>query len=84
MQPWKLYSMVSTLLVIDIIILGVWQVYDPLERSIQVFPLEMPISTEVDISIRPELEHCESVHHSIWLGKKNFLPADAEYLSSIN
>jgi gamma-aminobutyric acid type B receptor len=63
--------MVAALLVIDVIILGVWHLYDPLQRSIQVFPLEMPMSTEADIKIRPELEHCESVNHSVWLGNRN-------------
>ncbi|XP_065201019.1 gamma-aminobutyric acid type B receptor subunit 1 isoform X2 [Planococcus citri] len=67
-QPWKLYSMVAGLLMIDLIVLSVWQIYDPLQRSIQVFPLELPISAEDDIKIRPELEHCESTNHSIWLG----------------
>lgn len=61
--------MVAGLLVFDVIVLSIWQIYDPLQRSVQVFPLELPASTEYDIKIRPELEHCESVNHSIWLGK---------------
>lgn len=68
MQPWKLYSMVAALLIIDLILLSVWQIYDPLQRSIQIFPLELPATTEYDIKIRPELEHCESNNHSVWLG----------------
>lgn len=69
MQPWKLYSMVSGLLVIDLIVLTAWQVYDPLQRRMQVFPLEDPASTDDDVKILPELEHCESENHSLWLGR---------------
>lgn len=67
-QPWKLYSMVGALLAIDIVILGVWQLVDPLQRKIEVFALEAPQEDD-DARIRPELEHCESMHHSVWLGK---------------
>ncbi|XP_044010005.1 gamma-aminobutyric acid type B receptor subunit 1 isoform X3 [Aphidius gifuensis] len=67
-QPWKLYTMVSSLLVIDICILGAWQWLDPLQRTIEVFPLELPPYGDDDARIRPELEHCESHHQSVWLG----------------
>lgn len=69
-QPWKLYTMVSVLLVIDIILLGCWQGIDPLQRTIEVFPLEASTQGDDDARIRPELEHCESEHNSIWLGKR--------------
>ena len=69
MQPWKLYTMVTGLLSIDFCILLVWQIYDPLQRTIEVFPLEDPVNTDDDIKIRPELEHCESENNSVWLGK---------------
>lgn len=68
-QPWKLYTMVSSLLIIDICILGAWQWLDPLQRTIEVFPLELPPYGDDDARIRPELEHCESHHQSVWLGK---------------
>lgn len=68
-QPWKLYSMVSVLLAIDIVILGVWQFVDPLQRTIELFPLEASTVGEDDARIRPEVEHCESEHNGIWLGK---------------
>ena len=68
-QPWKLYTMVSALLAVDIVILGAWQGLDPLQRTIEVFPLKSPISGDDDAMIRPELEHCESEHNGIWLGK---------------
>lgn len=67
-EPWKLYTMVSGLLAIDICILLAWQILDPLQRRIETFPLENPISTMDDIQIRPELEHCESQNNSVWLG----------------
>lgn len=73
MQPWKLYSMVGGLLFIDLLVLSAWQWIDPLQRSIQTFPLELPTSTEIDIKIRPELEHCESTNHAFWLGKDHCL-----------
>ncbi|XP_015186034.1 PREDICTED: gamma-aminobutyric acid type B receptor subunit 1 isoform X2 [Polistes dominula] len=67
-QPWKLYTMVSGLLVMDIVLLGLWQGFHPLQRNIEVFPLESPPTGDDDARIRPELEHCESEHNSIWLG----------------
>ncbi|CAK9821809.1 Gamma-aminobutyric acid type B receptor subunit 1 [Anthophora retusa] len=68
-QPWKLYTMVSGLLAVDIVLLISWQVLDPLQRKIETFPLEAPPFGDDDARIRPELEHCESIHNSIWLGK---------------
>ncbi|XP_023288491.1 gamma-aminobutyric acid type B receptor subunit 1 [Orussus abietinus] len=67
-QPWKLYTMVSALLAIDVVILGIWQGLDPLQRTIEVFPLESPPFGDDDARIRPELEHCESEHNGMWLG----------------
>ncbi|XP_029037145.2 gamma-aminobutyric acid type B receptor subunit 1 isoform X1 [Osmia bicornis bicornis] len=67
-QPWKLYTMVSGLLVLDIVLLVSWQVLDPLQRKMETFPLESPPYGDDDARIRPELEHCESAHNNIWLG----------------
>ncbi|XP_015522970.1 gamma-aminobutyric acid type B receptor subunit 1 isoform X1 [Neodiprion pinetum] len=67
-QPWKLYTMVSALLTIDVIILSAWQLLDPLQRRIEVFQLEPSLYGDDDARIRPELEHCESDHNIIWLG----------------
>ncbi|XP_048517566.1 gamma-aminobutyric acid type B receptor subunit 1 isoform X2 [Dendroctonus ponderosae] len=66
-QPWKLYSMVSGLLVIDLFIMIPWQVIDPLQRRVELFPLEDPLEESDDSKIRPELEHCESHHNNVWL-----------------
>ncbi|XP_069685797.1 gamma-aminobutyric acid type B receptor subunit 1 isoform X3 [Periplaneta americana] len=67
-EPWKLYLMVTGFLLVDLVLLLTWQLYDPLQRRIEVFPLEDPVSTEDDIKIRPELEHCESENNNVWLG----------------
>uniref|UniRef100_A0A061QLL2 Gamma-aminobutyric acid type B receptor subunit 2 n=1 Tax=Cupiennius salei TaxID=6928 RepID=A0A061QLL2_CUPSA len=64
---WKLYVMVCVLLFIDIIILSAWQFIDPLQRKLEVFPLEDPPESQ-DIKIAPQLEHCESENNAIWLG----------------
>lgn len=67
-EPWKLYTMVTGLLCVDLLILLTWQLYDPLQRRLEAFPLEDPLSSTDDMKIRPEVEHCESVNNSIWLG----------------
>lgn len=61
--------MVSGLLSVDLVILLTWQFSDPLQRRLESFPLEDPLSSNDDIKIRPELEHCESENNSVWLGK---------------
>lgn len=68
-QPWKLYTMVSGLLAMDIVLLMSWQVLDPLQRKMETFPLESSPFGDDDARIRPELEHCESGHNNIWLSK---------------
>ncbi|XP_071549928.1 gamma-aminobutyric acid type B receptor subunit 1 isoform X2 [Panulirus ornatus] len=67
-EPWKLYLMVGSFVVVDVIVLSVWQCVDPLQRTLEVFPLEVPKDTVEDVKIKPELEHCESHHNTIWLG----------------
>ena len=69
MEPWKLYVMVGVMVVVDVVVLGVWQGVDPLQRTLEVFPLEVPKNTKEDIKVMPELEHCESRHNTIWLGE---------------
>lgn len=44
-----------------------WQLLDPLQRRIELFPLENPFSSADDSKIRPELEHCESRNNNVWL-----------------
>lgn len=52
---------------IDLIIMIAWQVIDPLQRRVELFPLEDPLEESDDSKIRPELEHCESHHNNVWL-----------------
>ncbi|KAG8237226.1 hypothetical protein J437_LFUL013727, partial [Ladona fulva] len=65
-EGWKLYMMVGGFLIVDVALLLSWQLTDPPKRGIEVFPLEDPLSTEDDVKIRPELEHCESRHGNVW------------------
>ena len=76
--------MVIGLLLVDVVILLTWQLYDPLQRRIEVFPLEDPVSSEDDIKIRPELEHCESDNNNVWLGEGSFIFLIQELLNLIN
>jgi len=62
--------MVTGLLLIDLILLMTWQLYDPMQRTMEEFPLEDPLSLDDDIKIRPELEHCKSENNTVWLGKQ--------------
>ena len=61
--------MVGCFVLLDIIILLTWQLSDPLYRFVQDFPLEDPEYGDEDIKIKPLLEHCESKHKTIFLGK---------------
>ncbi|XP_048376912.1 gamma-aminobutyric acid type B receptor subunit 2 isoform X4 [Stegostoma tigrinum] len=71
----KLLIIVGGMLLIDLCILICWQVVDPLRRTVEDYPLEMPLRTMEkpdpagrDFAIQPLLEHCENSHMSIWLG----------------
>ncbi|CAB4065790.1 GABBR [Lepeophtheirus salmonis] len=66
--PWKLWAAVGFLMLIDLIILTVWSIVDPLQREVRNFsPLPSP-NPEEDVVIQPQLEHCKSKHHHVWLG----------------
>ena len=41
---------------------------------------EMP-NPEADIEIVPQLEHCKSRHHNVWLGESTREPTSWLYLS---
>lgn len=68
-RPWSLYVLVALLLAIDLTLLLVWQLTDPLQRQLETFPLEKPLLSTDDIRISPGLEHCESENQSVWLGR---------------
>ncbi|XP_075434109.1 gamma-aminobutyric acid type B receptor subunit 1 isoform X7 [Ascaphus truei] len=67
LEPWKLYTTVSLLLGLDVVTLGIWQIVDPLQRSIEEFTKEEPRG-DLDVLILPQLEHCSSLKMNTWLG----------------
>ena len=68
-MPWKLWFAVGVLLIVDIILLTIWTAVDPLKRDVYNFRKEPSPDPEQDIEFQPQLEHCKSTHHSIWMGK---------------
>lgn len=67
--PWKLWLAVAFLLLIDVILLTIWTVIDPLGREVRNFAKLASPNPDDDIEILPQLEHCKSKHHKVWLGK---------------
>uniref|UniRef100_A0A4W3GNX3 Uncharacterized protein n=1 Tax=Callorhinchus milii TaxID=7868 RepID=A0A4W3GNX3_CALMI len=67
LDPWKLYATVSLLLGIDVLTLAIWQIVDPLHRTIEEFTKEVPEGDQ-DVLILPQLEHCSSNKMNTWLG----------------
>ncbi|XP_041270212.1 gamma-aminobutyric acid type B receptor subunit 1, partial [Onychostruthus taczanowskii] len=66
LEPWKLYATVGGLVAFDVVTLSVWQIVDPLHRTIEEFTKEEPKS-DMDVSILPQLEHCSSTKMNTWL-----------------
>ena len=66
-MPWKLWFAVGFLILSDIILLTIWTAVDPLKRDVHNF--DPSLDEEKDIEFQPQLEHCKSNHHSIWMGK---------------
>uniref|UniRef100_A0A8C5TYI0 G-protein coupled receptors family 3 profile domain-containing protein n=1 Tax=Malurus cyaneus samueli TaxID=2593467 RepID=A0A8C5TYI0_9PASS len=69
LEPWKLYATVGGLVGLDVVTLSVWQIIDPLRRTIEEFTKEEPKS-DSDVSILPQLEHCSSAKMNTWLGQR--------------
>ncbi|XP_045154650.1 gamma-aminobutyric acid type B receptor subunit 1 [Echinops telfairi] len=67
LEPWKLYATVGLLVGMDVLTLAVWQIVDPLHRTIETFAKEEP-KEDIDVSILPQLEHCSSKKMNTWLG----------------
>lgn len=67
LEPWKLYATVGLLVGMDILTLAIWQIVDPLHRTIETFAKEEP-KEDIDVSILPQLEHCSSKKMNTWLG----------------
>lgn len=59
----------GALLAVDLILLVTWSIIDPLKRQVHNFPKEPSPDPEDDVEIQPQLEHCKSTHHTVWLGK---------------
>jgi hypothetical protein len=67
--PWKLWVSVAGLMAIDVVLLLVWTLLDPLSREVRNFPKLPSPNIEEDVEILPQLEHCKSKHHNVWLGE---------------
>ena len=67
--PWKLWVTLGCLVAMDVVLLLVWTVVDPLHRDVKNFPNVKSNDPEDDVEIQPQLEHCKSEHHYVWLGK---------------
>ncbi|XP_036093581.1 gamma-aminobutyric acid type B receptor subunit 1 isoform X5 [Rousettus aegyptiacus] len=67
LEPWKLYTTVGLLVGMDVLTLAIWQIVDPLHRTIETFAKEEP-KEDIDVSILPQLEHCSSKKMNTWLG----------------
>lgn len=72
-MPWKLWVAVGSLLSIDLALLIVWNAVDPLQRQVHNFPTKPSEDLEDDVEIQPQLEHCRANHHTVWLGKNDFV-----------
>ena len=68
--PWKLWAAVACLLAIDLVLLMVWTLVDPLSREVRNFAKLPSPNPDEDVEILPQLEHCKSKHHNVWLGKR--------------
>ena len=69
LREWEMYIVLCLFLVVDIIVLTVWQIIDPLYRELESFPHELPKDTDKDIQLKPQLEHCSSRYLNVWLGE---------------
>jgi hypothetical protein len=60
----------------------IWTIVDPLHRDVKNFPKLNSNNPEDDIEIQPQLEHCKSEHHYVWLGKTNMSDLGCTYVYS--
>jgi len=66
--PWKLWSIVATLVGVDAIYLTIWQIVDPLHKQIHKFDTYDSPNHEEDVKYEPQVWVCRSDYHNIWLG----------------
>lgn len=69
LQEWELYVVLGIFLLMDLVVLVVWIIIDPLYKELEVFPHERPQDMDMDVVLQPQLEHCTSKHLNVWLGK---------------
>uniref|UniRef100_A0A3B3BNY8 Gamma-aminobutyric acid (GABA) B receptor, 1b n=1 Tax=Oryzias melastigma TaxID=30732 RepID=A0A3B3BNY8_ORYME len=68
LDSWKLYATVGVLLAVDVLLLMIWQIVDPLHITVEKFTREAP-KEDLDVLIQPLLEHCSSEKMTTWLGE---------------
>ncbi|XP_041481660.1 gamma-aminobutyric acid type B receptor subunit 1-like isoform X3 [Lytechinus variegatus] len=65
-NTWKMYLTIGIIFILDSTIILVWQLVDPMYRTVENLPKE--IFPEEDLEVVPQLEHCTAKNMSIWLG----------------
>uniref|UniRef100_A0A5S6QQK2 G_PROTEIN_RECEP_F3_4 domain-containing protein n=1 Tax=Trichuris muris TaxID=70415 RepID=A0A5S6QQK2_TRIMR len=65
-QPWKFHAAIGFFLVIDTVLMTVWILSDPLQRSVEVFDIIELL--EENVVLRPLMEHCKSQNQELWIG----------------
>nr|XP_006813973.1 PREDICTED: gamma-aminobutyric acid type B receptor subunit 2 [Saccoglossus kowalevskii] len=65
-QDKRLFAIVGVLLLIDVLLLVTWEIKDPMKRM-AIEGREEPDPEGRDVFFVPVMQHCESVHMSIWL-----------------
>ena len=56
---------------------------DPLKRDVHDFEIDKEQDSEQDIVFQPQLEHCKSSHHSIWMGRFKYLSIKRNLLDNL-
>ncbi|GMT35187.1 hypothetical protein PFISCL1PPCAC_26484, partial [Pristionchus fissidentatus] len=63
----KFYVVIVAFVAMDLIIILVWMLTDPLKKKRESFPTIDPANgTDEDVKLKPVLELCQSENHTIW------------------
>ena len=66
MKDYQLYLVVGALVVVDVITMTIWQVFDPFYRETkELFPV---VSENDEILVIPKIEYCRSDHMTVFVG----------------
>ncbi|CAB3400199.1 unnamed protein product [Caenorhabditis bovis] len=65
--PAKFYIIVLALIGVDLFIVSVWIIFDPLQLKEQKFPLHAPSKGDEDEMILPVLQQCQSSQQEVWI-----------------